>query len=132
MNHYGVYLILLLTGVCFIAVSCFVKKEMVKNIILSFLSLGAIVCIGTVTGRAYCALERFNYNAWYSMNTYGLIEVTIEKLEKGQQELVITELKKLQSKFYPTYEVKGNYDELVEEAVKNLNADPIQSNLKTE
>jgi hypothetical protein len=126
MNHYGVYLILTLTAILYIGVSCFVKKEMIKNITLSILSVVAIVCIGTVIGRAYCAIERFNYNAWYSQSTEDLIGTIIKKLEDGQQEQVIEELKKLESQIGWRYEVRGHYDEHVRETIKNLNTDQTQ------
>ena len=118
MRHFEVYYIITLTAICFIAVSYYVKKDIIRKLLFISSAIIAIYCIGTAVGK----LERLNYNIWYSSSTSDLIAVTIEKLENGEQELLIKELKKLQPKIYTGYEVKGNYDEHVRETLKNLNA----------
>ena len=122
MENFGIYLILALVAFCFIALSYFVKKEIIRNIIFLTSALIAIYCIGTLIGKT----ERLNYNAWYSSSTEDLIETVVEKLEDGQQEQVIQELKVLKSQIGWTYEVRGHYDEHVRETIKNLNSNQSQ------
>lgn len=118
MKNLEIYMIISVVTLVFIAVSYSVKKEIIKNLIFIPSAIIAIYCIGTLTGK----LQRLDYNIWYSSSTNALIEETINKLENGEQELVIKELKKLQPKIYTGYEVKGNYDEHVRETLNNLKA----------
>jgi len=86
----------------------------------------AILCswgIAIITAQ----IVRLNYNIWYSDATKKLISVTVEKLEAGEKSLVIEELKKLKEQLHVTYEFKGNYDELVRKAVKDMEMKPALS-----
>lgn len=85
------------------------------------ISLGclAILCswgIAVMTAQ----IVRLNYNIWYSDATKKLLAATVEKLKAGEKDLVIEELGKLNNQLKACYEVKGNYDELVREAVKDM------------
>lgn len=89
------------------------------------ITLGCLA-ISCCWGIAIMAAQivRLNYNIWYSDATKKLIAVTVKKLEAGEKSLVIEELKKLQDQLQARYEVKGNYDELVRETVKDMGEKP--------
>lgn len=88
---------------------------------LKYLGLTVILlAVPVIVGITYGHLQRLNYNAWYGTQTKDLLEVTIEKLEKGETEQVIQELKTLKENYKPTYENKANYDELVKETIEKL------------
>ncbi|MCD4831532.1 MAG: hypothetical protein K8R02_06965 [Anaerohalosphaeraceae bacterium] len=65
-------------------------------------------------------LIRLNYNAWYGSVSMVLIETAIEKIEAGDSEIVLRELKLLQKEYKPTYENKAHYDDLVNETIKRM------------
>lgn len=72
-------------------------------------------------------LTRLNYNAWYGFSSKGLIDVIVEKLDSGQTEILMTELRALQTEFRPTYEGKAHYNELVDAAVRNIKSEKTAS-----
>jgi hypothetical protein len=76
-------------------------------------------------GVAFLAgtLQMFNANAWFGSATKDLIDATIEELEAGRQERVLSALKKLQHEYRPTYENRARYDELAEQAAANMRGD---------
>ena len=69
-------------------------------------------------GVAYVvgSLERLKYNAWYGSASKELIDASVESLERGRTESVLTALKNIQHHFAPTYETKANFDQLAEQA----------------
>lgn len=67
-------------------------------------------------------LERYNYNIWYSEATHSLLGAAVEGLEKGQQQEVLAELKKVHGEMDRTYEFRGNYREVAEAASERLKA----------
>ncbi|MFK7790338.1 MAG: hypothetical protein AB8C95_12705 [Phycisphaeraceae bacterium] len=73
-------------------------------------------------GLAYVvsSLNRLNYNAWYGSATSDLLDATIENLEAGNTDQVISTLKQLQTEYEPTYENRAHYDELVNDAVQRF------------
>ena len=83
----------------------------------------AILCSWGIAVMA-AQIVRLNYNIWYSDATNKLITATVKKLEAGEKSLVIEKLKKLKEQLHVTYEFKGNYDELVRVAVKDMEKKP--------
>jgi hypothetical protein len=81
-------------------------------------SAALVLCFGV----AFLAgmLERFNSNAWFGFATKDLIDATIEELESGNEDRVLSSLKNLQQEYSPTYENRARYDELAAEAVANM------------
>jgi hypothetical protein len=73
-------------------------------------------------GVAFLAgkLEMFNANAWFGFATKDLIDATIDELEAGNEERVVSSLKKLQKEYSPTYENRARYDELAAKAVADM------------
>lgn len=66
---------------------------------------------------------RLEYNAYYGSVTKNLLNITIEKLESGETQTVLQELKTLQGKYQPTYENRAHFHELATETAKRLRAD---------
>jgi hypothetical protein len=79
------------------------------------LSIGVAVVIGS--------FERFNSNAWFGNASKRLINTTISEIEAGHEERVLRSLKRLQLKYEPTYENRAQYDQLVDETVKEMRSD---------
>lgn len=84
------------------------------------LGISAIVVSCGVTFLATTVITRFNYNSYYGFSNKQLIDTTIIEIEAGRTDVVVAELKQLQSEFHPTYEYKAHYDELVEQAASRM------------
>ncbi len=95
-----------------------------------------ILAISCVWGVGYLAaqLVRLNYNIWYSSAATKLISTIVSKLEKGETDSVISNLKELGTKLEKesTYETRGNFDELAKQAVENMNKEKIKNNYNSE
>ena len=103
-------LVLVLVAIILTVISFFVKKRIIRVLIFVPSAMVAIVYIGMFFGKAYCELERLSYNARYSQSAEYLLEAVIDKLEAGQHEQVIRELKDLKAKVPWTYETRGDFD----------------------
>lgn len=68
-------------------------------------------------------LSQFSYNSWYGVASKSLIDTVILEIEDGNIDRVMGVLRKLQLDYHPTYENRARYDELVEEAVRQMRAD---------
>jgi glucan phosphoethanolaminetransferase (alkaline phosphatase superfamily) len=101
--------------IAWIISECRNSKRWIRITLGSF----AILCLWGVAVIA-AQIVRLNYNIWYSDATKKLIIATVDKLEAGKSVLVKEKLIKLQDQLRPSYEYKGNYDELVEEAVRDM------------
>jgi hypothetical protein len=65
--------------------------------------------------------QRLNYTTNYAMVSRHLIQVTITQLEKGNNETVLSSLKKLQNQFnFNAGDSLGKYENLVKEAVFSM------------
>ena len=71
------------------------------------------------------SLERINSNAWFTYASKELIDASISELEVGHTDRVLDTLRQLQSEFHPTYENRGRYDKLVEQAVSRMKSGQI-------
>ena len=71
------------------------------------------------------SLERLNSNAWFTGASEQLIDASISELEAGHTDRVLDTLRQLQSEFHPTYENRGRYDKLVEQAVSRMKSSQI-------
>lgn len=72
-------------------------------------------------GIAFLAVQpiRLNYNAWYSVASRELLVAVVEKLEMGETEMVLDELKAMLEKFHAGYESE-NYDVLARAAAERI------------
>lgn len=77
-----------------------------------------LMCFGV--SYVVSSLSRLNYNAWYGAATSDLLDATIDHLESGNTEHVLSNLKQLRSEYEPTYENRAHYDDLVNEAVQRF------------
>jgi hypothetical protein len=66
------------------------------------------------------SLERLNSNAWFTGASKELIDASVSQLEAGHTDRVLDSLRQLQAEFHPTYENRGRYDTLVEQAVSRM------------
>lgn len=65
-------------------------------------------------------VERLNYNAWYSNATFKLLEACIGGMEQGRQNAVLSEMRRMTNELEVTYERKGNFKTLAENAAERL------------
>ena len=81
-----------------------------------------ISAIASVMGVAYLVghLTRWNYNAWYGGASKALIETAVTEIEDGNIDRVMTVLRRLDLDYQPTYENRAHYDELIAEAVVQM------------
>lgn len=59
-------------------------------------------------------------NDWFAKTNTKLIDATVSQLDQGNTEAVLASLKNLQKQYHPNYEYRSHFDELVDEAVKNM------------
>ena len=86
------------------------------RILLGVLALLMSFGVAFVVG----SLKRLNYNAWYGTASKKLIDSTVIEIESGSIEQLLSELKRVQVQFHPTYENRAQYDELITEFVMRL------------
>ena len=65
--------------------------------------------------------EGLNRNIWYSKAASGLIKASIEGLEDGRSDQVLKEMKIINENLDVTYESKGNFKNLADDASERLN-----------
>src|SRR6056297_1781229 len=84
-----------------------------------------IAAIASAMGVAYLVghLSRWNYNAWYGCASKDLVETTVTQIEDGNIDRVMSVLRRLNLDYRPTYENRAHFDELVSEAVSQMNGD---------
>jgi hypothetical protein len=84
-----------------------------------------IAAIASAMGVAYLVghFSRWNYNAWYGGASKGLVETTVTQIEDGNIDRVMSVLRRLNLDYRPTYENRAHYDDLVSEAVSQMNGD---------
>ena len=66
-------------------------------------------------------LSRLNYNAWYGFATKQLVDTIVTQVEDGNIDRTMRVLQRLNLEYQPTYENRAHYDELVKEAVAQMN-----------
>ncbi len=86
------------------------------------LGLLSIFC-GYVVAAGVGITTKLNYNAWFGFATKDLISTTIEQVEEGQHDRVLTVLRDLDRQYHPTYESRANYLELVKDATARMRGD---------
>lgn len=84
-----------------------------------------IAAILSAMGVAYLVghLSRWNYNAWYGGASKDLVATTVTQIEDGNIDRVMSVLRRLNLDYRPTYENRAHYDELVREAIAQMNGD---------
>lgn len=84
------------------------------------LGIIVMVAVGFLTWASTSLVNRLSYNAWYGGATGELIRTSLEQAEDGELERVLMIWRGLERQYRPTYENRGHYDELVEEAVVRM------------
>ena len=65
--------------------------------------------------------SRWEYNAWYGGASRNLVKTTVTQIEDGNINRVMSVLRRLNLDYQPTYENRAHYDELVNDAVSQMN-----------
>ncbi len=94
------------------------------RIVLGILSLTMSVFLAF----AFNVMQRFQYNSDYGFASAKLMDTTIAELEANRTEKLLPALRDLRSRFYPTYENRAYYDQLVDEFVAQFNTTPPRVN----
>lgn len=91
------------------------------------LTLGCLALLSAF-GVAFVvgSLERFNSNAWFGGASARLIEATVSELEAGNTKNTLRVLRKLRADYHPTYENRGRYDKLVDQAVEEMKSAQVE------
>src|SRR5262249_50064617 len=118
MSGFGLLVLLL---VVVTPIAWFVSEFQDRRGLRLFFGVAAILLS---FGVAFLAgsLERFNSNAWFGNATKKLIDATVRELEIGNKEQVLRALKRLQAEYSPAYENRASYDDLVEKAMREMQA----------
>jgi hypothetical protein len=93
------------------------KAQRAWRIILGLLSM---VILTTVAVMATLLNTQLHYNSYYGFATKALIEESVIGLESGHTSFVLTELRRLQQDYQPTYENRARFVPLVEATVERL------------
>src|SRR4051794_13826009 len=75
----------------------------------------AALALSFLVAAGVGSLEFMNANSWYGAASKDLIDATVERIERGDTDLLLKELKILQEQFQPTYQNHARYDKLIEE-----------------
>jgi hypothetical protein len=84
------------------------------------LGLLAVIIMIVVTWFATLVINQLNYNSSYGFATKELIDQTITGIESNNTAAVLSELKRFQADYHPTYENRANYVPLVEQTVERM------------
>ena len=97
------------------AIAEFRSRPIVRRII----GLVAILWSFAVAALAG-GLQVFNANSYFTAASKDLLETSVQQLRAGKTEAVIRELEHANDQFNPTYENRGKYKEIVDQAVKGM------------
>jgi len=117
MEPVAIIIVFFVVLAAFIGTAAFAQKKSVRTL-CAVLSLAWAGLMFMAAGWA----ESLNYNAWYSNAASKMLESYISGIERGQQDLVLREMKKMTSELDVTYERRGNFKDLAERAAQSLAA----------
>lgn len=80
----------------------------------------AAIAMSFLVAYAVGALSEMEYNTYYGNASKALIDSTIEHLEAGETEQVLSSLKQLRMEFQPNYETRANYEGLIQQFQERL------------
>lgn len=66
------------------------------------------------------ALATANANVSFGVATRGLIDATVEELERGRHEAALDALRRLRDDYQVSYENRGNYETLCNDAILRM------------
>lgn len=87
---------------------------------LGVATIAIVVAVTALVVRIGTGLE---YNAWHGTATANLLRASIDATEDGHVERVVSVWRGLERRFHPTYENRGRYKELVEDATRQIRGD---------
>ncbi|MBC8350839.1 MAG: hypothetical protein H8E66_02560 [Planctomycetes bacterium] len=92
------------------------------RILFGVLAIAMSFLVAFVVG----SLEQLRSNSYFGETSKKLIETTVTELESGNSEQVLVHLKKLQAEYHPTYEMRANYQGLVDEYAATFAGEDVQ------
>jgi len=78
-----------------------------------------LICV-SLAFMAGAFLEHIDANLWYGGATYGLVDASVEELERGRHDAVLNALKRLRDNYRVSYESRGKYDVLSKDAIIDM------------
>jgi len=117
MNALGILIIVAGPVLAIVWLVAEFKAQRAWRIVLGLLSM---VILTTVAVMATLITTQLNYNSYYGFAAKGLIEESVRGLESGHTSSVLTELRRLQQDYQPTYENRARFVPLVEATVERL------------
>jgi hypothetical protein len=66
------------------------------------------------------ATRVFNANVYFTETTKDLLDASVRQLKDGRTEAVLREWAKADGKFHPTYENRGQYRQIVDQAIDGM------------
>lgn len=100
--------------VCWFVCEFYAQRS--ARIVMGILSIGVALFVSIAVG----SIDRMRSNSYYGDANAKLIDTMVSELEKGNQQKLLAELKKLQQDYHPSYESRADYDKLVESMVNRL------------
>jgi len=65
-------------------------------------------------------LADFKFNVWYGVAAQKMLNACISGIESGRHDLVLREMRQMESRLKISYEWRGNFRELAEKTAKDL------------
>ena len=105
-------LVLILVLVVFFPLLWFVSEFQDRTWLRIVLGCGAIA-VSFLVATGVGMLQQLTYNSSYGHASQQLIDMTLNELQANNHSGVVRNLEWLNDRFEPSYENRGNYDELV-------------------
>ena len=78
------------------------------------------ICWSFGVAALFGSIESLNANAYFTAASEKLLEKSVQNLKAGRQEAVLREWSRANERFGTTYESRGQYSEIIDEAVKGM------------
>ena len=83
------------------------------------LGITALLCsfgVATLVGIS----QDFKANFYFTRSTKNLLEASVSQLKNGKTEAVIREWTQANNEFHPTYEDRGHYRQILDQAIEGM------------
>jgi hypothetical protein len=80
----------------------------------------ALLVLPTVAFLFGSMIEHFNSTAEFSFASKDLLECSLQQMQAGRNDVVQREWKRMIEEYQPSYENRGRYREVVEEAIERM------------
>ena len=114
-------------GVLFLVLLAFMWTAIVLNDRRRRIRYGAVSILAAALGFFFTgSVISFTYNSWYSSAADKLVEASVKAMEEGRQEEVIREWKAMDARFRRSYETRGNFRGIAEDAIKGMSGSGVR------